>query len=313
MIGDEQAWRTLPNRSVVRHVHVCMCSLTVCMFDCVHVQFTVTEVTAVLLARFKSRGQWADIAMELGGRAVSAYKCVFNETVRLVHERWFASCMDLRRWADADCFGFAQAIHNRTQASPRVIGFLDGTFIQVCRPGGPYAHQRQLWSRYYKAHGYKFQSVMLPNGIMSSLHGPVAGRFSDSTMLARSSVLRELEELSARMAWHIALYGDSAYPRGPHLLRGLKRHMIHQQLQQDLQTAMNQSRTSVEWGFGAIEAQYPWMTAMLQKAKLSPIAVHWQTAALLTNCYACLTGGNVVSDFFGLRPPTLAQYLRDDE
>ena len=72
MIGDEQAWRTLPNRSVVRHVHVCMCSVTVCMFDCVHVQFTVTEVTAVLLARFKSRGQWADIAMELGGRALSA-------------------------------------------------------------------------------------------------------------------------------------------------------------------------------------------------------------------------------------------------
>ena len=42
---------------------------------------------------------------------------------------------------------------------------------------------------------------------------------------------------------------------------------------------------------------------------LSPVAVFWQMAAVLSNVKTCLKQGNVITDFFGLRPPTIARYL----
>ena len=309
MLNERPAWKTRTNRCVVAHLRACACAFA-CTCTCEPVlQFAVEEITAILLARFRSTAKWSHVAVSLGGRAESCYKLVFNEVVRLLHDTWFTALMRVNRFQRQQYYDWAAAIHARTGASPRVIGFLDGTFIPVRRPGGHQAHQRQLYSRYYRGHGYKFQSVMLPNGMMASLYGPVAGRFSDSTMLAKSALLDEMAAVCESIDWHVALYSDSAYPRSAHLLRGLKRNMIRTEAQQAYQTAMNSSRTSVEWGFGCVSAQYPWMKTVMQKAKLSPVAVNWQIAALLTNLNACLAGGNVVSDFFGVPPPSIQEYL----
>jgi hypothetical protein len=49
-----------------------------------------------------------------------------------------------------------------------VTSFLDGTFLRTCRPsdgiGRPIDCQRLLYSGYYRGHGFKFQSLMYPNG-----------------------------------------------------------------------------------------------------------------------------------------------------
>ena len=270
----------------------------------------MSELTAVLLARYHGTAGYAVLAALLGGRHSSAYKLVFNELARVLHEHWFDKLMSVTRFAHK-APQWANAIFRRTHASPRVIGFLDGTFIRVCRPSGPYSHQRQLYNRYYKGHGYKFQSMMAACGLMFSLFGPVVGRMSDSAMLGRSPLLAQMETISELTNWHMALYADSAYPRSAHLLRGMKRHMIQTAMQQEYQTAMNSARTAVEWGFGCILQQFPWMYSLSLKAKLSPVAVHWQLAGVLTNVFTCLAGGNVVSDYFGCPCPSLGDYLSD--
>lgn len=128
----------------------------------------MSELTAVLLARYHGTAGYAVLAALLGGRHSSAYKLVFNELARVLHEHWFDKLMSITRFAHK-APQWANAIFRRTHASPRVIGFLDGTFIRVCRPSGPYSHQRQLYNRYYKGHGYKFQSMMAACGLMFSL------------------------------------------------------------------------------------------------------------------------------------------------
>ena len=103
---------------------------------------------------------------------------------------------------------------------------------------------------------------------------------------------------------------DCAYALEPHLLRGLKRNMLRTQEDRDFQAAMNAPRTSVEWGFGEVAQDWPWLRRkILQKVLLSPVAVFWQTAAILSNVKTCLKQGNVISDFFGTRPPTITRYL----
>ena len=49
-----------------------------------------------------------------------------------------------------------------------VWGFIDGTFRRIARP---VRSQRQAYNGHYRAHGIKFQSVVTPDGLISSLWG----------------------------------------------------------------------------------------------------------------------------------------------
>ena len=279
-----------------------------CFFSLNKCRFSVQEVLVTVLARFRSADHWSHVAQILGGRHESAYKILFNEVVCLLHSFWFDRLMDMRPWAQ-ECVVWARAIHRKTQASPRCIGMLDGTFIEIPKPTGDLV-QRQMYNRYYRGHGIKFQSVVVPNGLLFNLHGPNAGKYPDSKILGKSGLMDQMAELSELAGTHYVLYADCAYGLEPHLLRGLKRNMIRNREAQEYQSAMNSPRTSVEWGFGEVAQDWPWLRRKtLQKVLLSPVAVFWQMAAVLSNVKTCLKRGNVITDFFGLRPPTIARYL----
>ncbi|CAN0467460.1 unnamed protein product, partial [Laminaria digitata] len=46
-----------------------------------------------------------------------------------------------------------------------------------------------------------------------------------------------------------------------------------------------------------------------QKYLLSPVAVQYRVATLLYNIHSCLNGTNQISQFFGVSPPSLKEYL----
>eukprot|EP00961_Rhodomonas_salina_P183712 2479782-Rhodomonas_salina.1 len=60
--------------------------------------------------------------------------------------------------------------------------------MEVCRPGGDkrnvYVHldQEQVYSGYYKAHGLKYISLVLPNGIHVVYPVPFYGKEADPTI-----------------------------------------------------------------------------------------------------------------------------------
>ena len=66
---------------------------------------------------------------------------------------------------------------------------MDGTVHPCSRPG---QNQRILFNGHKRIHALKFQSVVIPNGQIRNLHGPVEGRRRDSGMLAESRLLDQL-------------------------------------------------------------------------------------------------------------------------
>jgi len=59
-------------------------------------------------------------------------------------------------------------------------------------------NQAQYYSGYKKAHGFQFQSIMAPDGIMSSLHGPSTGPSGDWMIWNSSGLDKILHQLFGR-------------------------------------------------------------------------------------------------------------------
>lgn len=51
-------------------------------------------------------------------------------------------------------------------------GFIDGTLNAIYRP---VVDQQQFYLGYKRKHGYKYQLIVTPNGLVSSLMGPFIG------------------------------------------------------------------------------------------------------------------------------------------
>ena len=65
---------------------------------------------------------------------------------------------------------YAEAVFNQGAPLSNCFGFVDGTVRPITRLG---ENQRLLYNGHKRVHGLKFQSVVLPNGLISHLYGPV--------------------------------------------------------------------------------------------------------------------------------------------
>lgn len=66
---------------------------------------------------------------------------------------------------------------------------------------------------------------------------------------------------------------------------------------------------SVEWGFGKVINNWGFTNyAPNLSSHLSPVAIYFLVAVLLTNAHTCLHGSET-SQYFGLSPPTLHKYF----
>lgn len=97
----------------------------------------------------------------------------------------------------------------------------------------------------------KFQSVVIPNGLIANLSGAFEGKRHDSTMLNQSGLLNNLRRLTFYNGEPFCLYGDRAYPLAVHLQGSYRNpNIIPEQMQYN--QAMSKVRVSVEWLFGNI-------------------------------------------------------------
>ena len=67
---------------------------------------------------------------------------------------------------------YAAAIYNKGAPLNNCFGFMDKTVRPICRPG---ENQRVVYNghkRVHRRHSLKFQSVVLPNGLIGNLAGP---------------------------------------------------------------------------------------------------------------------------------------------
>ena len=76
----------------------------------------------------------------------------------------FLSSENLSRYADS--------IHAHGSPLQNCFGFIDGTVRKIARPK---KNQRAMYNGYKRVHAMKFQSVVVPDGLIANLSGPYEG------------------------------------------------------------------------------------------------------------------------------------------
>lgn len=194
-------------------------------------------------------------------------------------------------------------MHSKGAPLDNCWAFIDGTARAICRPS---RDQKLLFSGHKRTHALKYQAIMCPNGIICQLDGPYAGSKHDAGILRLSKVYEKLERLVQGHSY--CIYGDPAYPLRPLLMKPYGTANITAQ-QLAFNKAMSSVRQAVEWGFGKIAGNFAFLDFRKnQKLLRQNLACMYRVSAILANCHTCLYGSQV-SDYFGLQPPLLDQYL----
>ena len=129
-------------------------------------------------------------------------------------------------------------------------GFIDGTFNATCQP---VIDQEQFYSRHKQKHGYKFQLVVTPDGLVSSLIRPFIGQRGDWKMVEDLGIVEKLKEVNGgrRPAHALYWYSDPAYCTVYGIIKPYKNYPLRSQIaaQNKFNKAMSQLQIKIEHGF----------------------------------------------------------------
>lgn len=172
-------------------------------------QATAEEALAVLLIRLSYLTRyWA--MMDQFGHSRTWLSIIFNDTLIHLYQRYRKKlAWDEKRLTFAQLSIYSQAIHNLGGGSC-FSGFIDGTLNATCRP---VLDQEQFYSGHKRKHGYKYQAITTPDGLVSSLMGSFIGRHGDWKMVEQSGLEEKQRAVNGgrRPAHGLYLYGDPAY------------------------------------------------------------------------------------------------------
>lgn len=214
------------------------------------------------------------------------------------------------KWNPLVTYGKMQQYASKIQPQTGggIWGFVDGTFIRTCRP---FERQRISYSGYKKSHGFKYQAITTPDGLISHIDGPWEARVNDLTMIRRSGVNERLmREFAPPRRGPLYLFGDQAYKQQPFVISpytGRRENMSRDQVR--FNDRLSKARIAVENSFGLTHNLF---TATAFKYGLEsgqqPCALYFETAILLANCFVCLRGSSI-GNKFGVEAPSLDLYL----
>ena len=129
------------------------------------------EGLCILLKRFGFPGRFSYI-IPIFGRPVPELCTINNTAIDWVYNHHRHRIMD---WnpnvlSPIQLENYAEAVFNKGAALRNCFGFVDGTVRPVSRPD---ENQRVVYNGHKRVHGLKFQSVVIPNGLIAHLYGPV--------------------------------------------------------------------------------------------------------------------------------------------
>ena len=145
-------------------------------------------------------------------------------------------------------------------------------------------------------HAQKFQSLVIPNGLITNLYGSLEGRRHDAGMLNESGLLRALQA-HAHTPTGVCIYGDPAYPLRPELMSPYRGDYAGPPRMRAFNSAMSSARISVEWFFGDISTYFQLIDCKKNlKIGMSAMGKQYIVCALVRNALTCPYGNNT-SDY----------------
>ncbi|XP_075560183.1 uncharacterized protein LOC142592556 [Dermacentor variabilis] len=262
------------------------------------------EALLITLRRLAYPNRWWDLE-PLFGRHYSTLSSIVSKVLTHIEDN-FGHLLDLtnNKWLNlAELGRFSQAMHRTGAPLKNCWGFVDGTARPICRPS---VNQRIHFSDHKRVHSVKYQSVMCANGIVCDLDGPYPGHRHDAGILGDSGLYSRLEHLVQGSSYTI--YGDPAYPLRPLLMRPYA-GSSQTETQQRFNSGMSAVHQAVEWGFSKTVGLFAFLDFKKNRnILLQNMPQMYKVGTILANCHTCLYGSKV-SMFFGLRPPSLSEYL----
>ena len=263
------------------------------------------EGLCILLCRLCYPNRLSDL-VPLFGRHVTELSIIINTMLSEVYDKYHDLLERVDHdWLDVDLY--CDAISGKGAAIPTVWGFLDGTQGRICRPN---KGQESVYNGHKRQHSLKYQSLILPNGIILHFYGPFEGRRHDSAMYFSSGVDQLISDMTNSRGEEVCIYADSAYAIRSYLITPFKGGCLTQE-QSDFNTNMSRLRQSVEWGFGKLTNLFAFIDFHKNlKVYLQPVGKYYLVAALLCNAHTCLYGSET-GKYFNVNAPALEDYFKN--
>ena len=270
---------------------------------------TAEEALPVLLVRLSHLTRYWTM-MDRFGHSRTWLSIVFNDTMLHLYRRYHKKlAWDDSRLTFEKLSNYAMAIHN-TGGGSIFWGFIDGTLNATCPP---VIDQGQFYSGHKRKHGYKFQSIVTPDGLVSSLMGPFIGRREDWKMVELSGLHEKLRAINAgrRSARALYLYGDPAYCTVYGIMGPYRNYpnCLRNPAQDKFNKVMARLRIEVEHGFPIHQNLWTWNGFHLQLKVRQGAAIGYAVSVVLGNIWTCLQG-NQTGVRFRYAPPEVEKYLR---
>ena len=161
------------------------------------------------LRRLAFPNRWRE-SCNLFGRSYSWLSGVFTDIIAFLTRRYNA----LLRWHPRIQYHriqvWAQALINHGYIG-RIWGFMDGHFQEVARP---LVGQRSFYLGKEGCYRLKWQCIVTPDGIISSVSGPFFGSVHNHLIFETSGITAYLRRIRNGRQW-LFLYGDPAYVTSP--------------------------------------------------------------------------------------------------
>lgn len=266
-------------------------------------RFHATEALVIFLARLASSDKWERHLSWLGGRDRASYGRCFNMVLRHVYDRFACRLSGLDQWHDQAEY-WAYKAREKGSPAPRVVGFIDGTLRDICRPK---VGQRMFYNGHKKKHGIKFQTVQSVCGLIVDYYGPMLGKHGDGRMYSASGIEARVHNMCVRSGGIWYIYGDPAYKLSRYVLRGFRGGASS--AQRRFSTDMSRIRESVEWGYAGVVALWPLIDFKSRMKKNEvPVGKLAAVACFMYNMHACFYG-NQISHYFDCPPPSAREYV----
>lgn len=263
----------------------------------------------VLMRMTYPRRYWE--MMSRFGHSRSWISVIFQDTIVYLFRRFRRILQwDEDRLTYTRLSRYAYSIYKRGITGLSIWGWIDGTFIETCRPE---VDQEYYYSGHKKAHGFKYQGIATPDGLISSLMGPFLGKDGDWRMVMDSELPNRLKALNQEHEEDgmLYVYGDPAYSAVYGILGPFKNYPSKPRSpdQTRFNLTMSKLRIEVEHAFGKHLGLFQLMIKSNELKVRQGASMLAGISILFANIHTCLRGSQTC-ERFDVLPPEPEIYLR---
>lgn len=274
--------------------------------------FAIEELILLYLRRLALPDRVLDVSVEFG-RCMSEVSQACNYMCDLLHgiASEFLDGRPTQWWSEATARYNAQLSNNMGVPLRNVCMYMDGTHERISNPWIAVV-QALYYSGYIRHTSIKIVATICPQGLFVVVTKAAQGRRHDMAVALRANMYPKLRRKVRIGHFRGKVYGDKAFARRVPVYTPF--NPADTQLKRRFNRRMSSVRISSEWGFKVVRGLWPSTKyvarqKILQGRRGNLPGKNLYNCIFLTNLHSCHQGGNLISDFFEGRPPTVEEYL----